>query len=179
MVMTPEQQEYLSNPIINRFIDVLVIYTRKFLEPGVMDGYDEAFIHGVISEFWIIGRVIFDKQRIKKKYSSSCTLYSGNYFGIYDPEELCTVFQWGSVKITTMMGEDITENVLFLARRCCPLDLFGTSIIANGRITAFDPNAFNIAYKEAIDSKRPESIIRKNRYELLKGKHEYHKTRNH
>jgi hypothetical protein len=157
------QLEYLHNPVINKFIDHLVILTKNSLGSNFLSDYfSNSVIDNVIKDFWVVGRVTFNNR------------------GIFDPEQLLItpIPQSKSLKIVTWIngaeGEDLSGKVLHLVRGLHAYDFYGASIIGignghKGMISSFDPDAFNLALKKTIIPElKPCFKVRKNRYDLLK-----------
>lgn len=132
---------YLTNPDIQVFIDLLIEYTYQGLPKGSFKGYKEEFVKGIIKSFWITGRAVFSFPP------------SLNEPLLYDPYLLYIIPIPESTNFKIYLkGEDISNNVLFLANRNSPYDYLGVSIIgSNDNIISFKPSAFKTACLNTIE----------------------------
>jgi hypothetical protein len=133
------KHEYFSNPRISNFIDCLTEQTYEGIDHSLLAGYESDFIKLIIKEFWIAGRAIFNYpcEQVVMLYDPSLSMISP----IPDSYRCKIIY----------CEKDISDKVLFVARREHPFDWLGTSIIGeNNRISSFKLDDFNDALSNAV-----------------------------
>jgi len=140
---------YETNPNIQAFIDLTaqIIFGISRNDRNT-EIYDDNFLHRIITEYLLIGRVVVDY------------FVKDNYHQIYDPNNYIVYHLPGSSRIKVITGEtEITQKIVYLKRSTHLYDYLGAPIVSeNGEfVNAFSFYSFIMELSNALSMREAET----------------------